>query len=466
MKPLAMPHDSQAETAVLGSVLLDSECWAVAAELLRAGDFYVPRNGEVWRAMAALMKSGSAIDMVLLTSQLRQSGRLEQAGGEEYLFELTAVIPTVEHTEQMAKRVAELATIRDVVRVALGVAQEGSGSIEDVADYLDRATIVIGLVTERRVGQVQVAMLGELLHESYAELARRQSQGQTLIGHATGYTDLDHSLGGFASGDLIVLAGRPGMGKTALANGLKLGVARNSGMTVLSLELEMNREQISHRVFSSETDVDLQRLRKVQLAHAEFSRLANAAERLTDLPVAVITRRDTKISELRTAARKLGRERGGLSMVVVDYLQLVRPERREQNREIEVAGITKALKSLAGELDCPVVALSQLNRGLESRSGNDKRPRLSDLRESGAIEQDADTVLFIHRDDQRSSDPVPDDIAEIIIGKQRSGAVGVVRLRWVKEFTRFENLYAPAVAQAELGYDNSSNGNARGERWQ
>jgi replicative DNA helicase len=455
---LAQPHDLQAETAVLGCVLLDQECWSVASEVLREGDFYAPANFEIFRAMQQLVKAGSAIDFELLKGQLRQSGQFERAGGDEHLLSLTDVIPTLEHVEHLAKRVRDLATIREVMQVAMRLAAEGGSAIDDVADYFDRAGSVLAEICERRSNHtLEVTPLRDLLDQGYAELIRRQSAGETLLGYATGFATIDHVLGGFVPGDLIVVAGRPGSGKTAFANALKLGIARSSRRQVLSLELEMNKQQLTHRVFAHEALIDLRRIRAAKLAPSEFSRLAHTADKAGELPIEIITRRETKISELRATARKLVRTRGPLGLLVVDYLQIVRPERREDKREQEVSAICASLKSLAGELDCPVLALSQLNRSVESRPGADRRPRLSDLRESGAIEQDADTVLFLHREELYDRNTTDKGIAELIIGKQRSGAVGTIRLRYIGEYTRFDDLadLAEQSRQAQLGYDDA-----------
>jgi replicative DNA helicase len=305
-----------------------------------------------------------------------------------------------------------------------------------------------------------VMYLADALSESYSALGQRQANGQTLLGYSTGIDELDHMLGGFSPGDLIVLAGRPGTGKTALANALKLGVAQSAKRSVLSLELEMSVEQLSHRVLASESGVPLRRIRAATLDHRELGELARTADRLSQLPIGIIVRRDTRISELRAQARRITRQQGPLGLIVVDYLQIATAERHETHREREIAQITASLKSLAGELHVPVLALSQLNRSVESRTGADRRPRLSDLRESGAIEQDADTVLFIHREELVNPNTDEKGIAEIIVGKQRSGPTGFVKLRWVRELTRFESLY-PSERQGELGFDeHASNGRA------
>ena len=460
---LHFPHDLEAERAVLGAVLLDpAECWQVASEELRASDFYATRHAEIWRAMAALMKAGGAIDLVLLRSQLLMAGTLEQAGGDEYLVGLTDTIPTTTHTAQTAKRVHELALVREVMRAALRIAEEGGEPIGDVDDYLDRASHVLAGVCETRSSRLAVTSLEEALHASYSDLAQRQQSGQALLGHATGLHLLDRSLGGLVPGDLIVIAGRPGMGKSALANRIKLGVARSTGRAVLSLELEMTGQQLAHRMLAAEGGIDLRRIRSAKLSAHELGNLAATADQLARLPIYFIERRDTRVSELRREARRAVRQHGPLGMVVLDYLQIAPPESRAAHREREVAEVSAALKSLAGELNCPVLALSQLNRGVESRTGADRKPRLSDLRESGAIEQDADTVLFIHREEVYNRDTDLKGIAEVIIAKQRSGPIGTLRFAWRSEFTAFENLeHEDGPTQESLDYEQPrSNGRA------
>lgn len=449
-------HDREAERAVIGAVLLDaSECWPAASEVLRGSDFHDPKHAVIWRAFDALMQASSAIDLVLLHSELLTTGKLEAAGGDEYLLGLNDTIPTPENTTLMAKRVRELSLVREVQRVAWRLAGEASEPIADIADYLDRAASSLAHVCEQRRSGLDVTYIADALSDSYTKLAQRQVSGETLLGHSTGIDDLDHAIGGLAAGDLIVLAGRPGTGKSALANMIKLGVARATGKPVLSLELEMSLEQFSHRVFSSESGVNLRLIRAATLGSHDLGCIARAADHVSRLPIAILVHRDTRISELRTVARRIARQQGPLSLIVVDYLQIARAERHENNREREIASITSALKSLAGEMHCPVLALSQLNRGVESRTGSDRRPRLSDLRESGAIEQDADTVLFIHREEIYDRNTPDKGIAEIIVGKQRSGPTGTIRLRWVKELTRFEALQGQQQ-QSEFAYEQAN----------
>jgi len=460
---LHFPHDDHAERGVLGAVLLDpNECWHVASDQLRVSDFYAPRHAEIWRAMAALVKSGGAIDLVLLRSQLLLTDKLEQAGGDEYLIGLTDTIPTTAHTAQMAKRVHELSLVREVMRASLRIAEEGAEPIDDVDDYLDRASHVLAGVCETRASKLNVTTLPDVLDESYSDLARRQQAGQSLLGHPTGLHLLDRATSGFVPGDLIVLAGRPGMGKTALANAIKLGIARSTKRAVLSLELEMTGQQLAHRLLAAEGSVDLRHIRSAKLTAQELQDLAITADELSRLPIFFIERRDTRISELRRAARRVVHQHGPLALVVIDYLQIARPEKRDSNRAQEVSEISGALKSLAGEFGCPVLALSQLNRKVESRHGAERRPILSDLRESGAIEQDADTVLFIHREELYDASTPDKGIAEVIIAKQRSGPLGTLRFAWRSEFTAFANLaYAEHDRQESLGYDEQPRSNGR-----
>jgi len=463
---LHLPHDAAAERAVLGSALLDPECWVAAAEVLRSSDFYDPKHATTWRAMEALSKTGVTLDKLLVRSQLLTSGMLEQAGGDEYLAELGEHIPTTENTVRLGKRVQQLSIVRRVQMAAMRLADEGSQPIADLDDYIDRASTVLASLCHQRGSDLDVIPLADALDEAYARLVQRQSVGQSLLGHSTGLIDLDHAIGGLTPGDLIVLAARPAMGKTALCNTLKLGVARSTQHPVLSLELEMTREQLSHRVLSTESGVDMRRIRAAALSGHDMGDLARTADELGRLPVFFIDRRGTKISALRKAARRLVASRGPLSLITVDYLQIAKAERREERREREVSDISAQLKTLAGEMNCPVLALSQLNRGVESRS--DKRPMLSDLRESGSIEQDADTVMFLYRDEEYHPKTTQEPgIAEVIVAKQRSGPTGTIKLRWVKELTRFQDVTASDLrgTQAEMAYGQGhSAGSSNGAR--
>lgn len=457
-------HDAHAERAVLGAAMVDAECALTVREMLRAADFYEPKHATIFNAIETLAKSGLAVDTLLVRSQLHTAGMLEQVGGEEYLMELAEHIATADSTVRLSKRVQQLAMVRRVEIAARRLAEEARQPIEDLDDYLDRASSVISSVCRHRGADLEVISLADALHEAFTDLAQRERSGEALLGVATGFADLDHAIGGLTPGDLIILAARPAIGKTALATAIKLGVARSTGRPVLSLELEMTRQQLAHRVMSIESGVELRRIRAATLSKQDLSDIARSADNASKLPVHFIEKRGVKISELRKAARLHAATNGPLALITVDYLQIAKAERREEQRDREVSEITGALKSLAGEMSCPVLALSQLNRKVESRT--DKRPMLGDLRESGAIEQDADTVLFLYRDEVYNPDTPDAGIAEVIIGKQRSGPIGTVRLRWSKELTRFQSLFPdapdePEEPQGKLSHVSNGRSNGR-----
>lgn len=449
---LTFPHDLPAERALLGCCLVDPDCWRAAADAVDSGDFYAPRNAEIWRAMRALTRSGGAIDTVLLRGQLESTGKLDLAGGDEYLLQIGDVVPTVQHAEQLALRIRDLGLIRGVQRACLRLAAEGGEPIDDIPDYLDRASTALGRVCDRRVSGMRSTKLVDALHAEYGILTERSKRGASLLGHSCGLKQLDDFICGFVPGDLIVLGARPGHGKTALAAVLKLGIARSTGLHVLSLELEMLQQQLIHRLWSSETGIELRRIRSANVLHNEMTAIARISNDLAKLQVSFVAQRGTRLSDFAREARRISRE-SRLGLIVVDYLQLARTTVRSASREQEISEISRELKSMAGEFDVPVVALSQLNREVEKRGAN-KRPQLSDLRESGAIEQDADTVLFLHREELYNPNTPDRGFAELIVAKQRSGALGTVRLRWLREYTRFEDADEPMQdPQRGLGYE-------------
>jgi replicative DNA helicase len=438
---LAFPYDDHAERALLGCILLaSSDCWDVAADHLRASDFYASRNAAVWRAMAALAQTGSAIDTTLVRGQLSQSGQLEKAGGDEYLLSLTDTLPTVSAAEDYAKRIQKLSTVREVMRAALRLAVEGSKPIEDIDDYFDRASTALGRICERGTDTLVAESMRTILDRSIVELERRQKMGGGLLGHATGITSLDNVIGGFCPGDLIIVGARPAMGKTAFANKLKLGLAVSTRRPVVAFELEMTKEQFGHRTLSSESNVPLSRIRFAKFDSYELETIKHTGTKLAPVPVFICEKRAMRVSEMNAVLRKIQREHGSVAAVTVDYLQLAHGDNHTQQREQEVAEVSRALKTMAGEFRCPVIALSQLNRGLENRPADERRPRMSDLRESGAIEQDADIIFGLYRDEVYNRNTDHPGIAEVIILKQRSGALGTVRLRWAKEFARFDDM--------------------------
>lgn len=441
MREPTMPHDANAERVVLGGVLLENEAWHAVSEL-HPSDFYVDRHAEVFKAMRMIERAGMPIDTTTLRNQLATSGKLDAAGGDEFLLALTDTIPTVSNIEAHARIVHDLATAREVRRTALRIAEEAGGAIEDMSDFLDRASTILGRVVDRRSRvKSQFVRLGDATFDEFEILRARKDRGETAIGHLTGFHRLDDQLGGFAPGDLIVVGARPGMGKTAFVNECKLGIARTSGRRVLSFELEMTRQQLVHRVWAAHAEINLRRIRAAALAESDFAAIAEASEELGKLGIDFVFQRSLKVDELSRAASRYQREHGDIGLIVVDYLQRVQPSRRMGSRDEEVGEVAKGLKTLAGEFNCPVVAVSSLNRSVEKEQ--DKRPKIADMRASGEIEFEADTILLLYRDEVYNPNTPKQGIAELNIGKQRSGENNVVvELKFTKEFTRFENIDA------------------------
>jgi replicative DNA helicase len=432
------PHNLVAERAVLGGILLENDAYDPVQAAVGERDFYKDAHSLIWQAMVELRRDGEPIDTVTLRNALQAAGKLERVGGDEYLLALTDTIPTIANIEAHARIVRSCAVQRALIHACHEIAAEGYAGVEDVAGFCDRAQRVIAAAAARRGHQLTARRLGAAMEAEYRALAERQARGETVQGYRTGFHDLDDALGGLVPKDLIILAARPAMGKTALANEMRIAVARINNKPVVSLELEMSEQQLTQRTMSTEAGVPLRRIRAAAVTHDELRALAVSCNEVDKLPIWFVEQRGAKLSEFKRAAAAVQREHGGLGLITVDYLQIAGAERERDVREQEVSQLSRDLKSMAGEFGCPVLALSQLNRGLESRQ--DKRPMLGDLRESGAIEQDADTVLFLYRDEVYNPNSNDKGIAEVIIAKQRSGPIGCVRLAWTKEMTRFANI--------------------------
>ena len=425
------------ERIVLQCALHSADLWAIARDTVQPDHFYGQQHGEIWAAALAVDATGATPDLKAVTVQLELSGQLNRAGGREYLSSLTDVIPITSVLEHHGKRIADLSSVRALQAAALEIAQEASEPVEDTGSLLDRAEVAIGKVCERGGQAGQAVHITVAIDEVVKRIVRQAEEGRPA-GHKTGVTGLDWYLGGMVPGELVVLAARPGMGKSALAGAIGEGVARYNGMPVLVSSLEMARELWALRMLSAEAGVDSQKMRAARLSREDWSAIHRSADELGRLGIYIDDRTDANVLDFRREARRLKSRLGKLGLVVVDYLQLAQSIDDDRSREREVAIVSRGLKALAKELHVPVLALSQLNRRVDDR--NDKRPQLSDLRESGAIEQDADTVLFIYRDDVYDRESEDKGTAEIIIGKQRSGPTGWFRMLFRREYTRFENL--------------------------
>jgi len=432
------PHSLEAERAVLGGILLDNDAMNVVTQVLDAEAFYSEANAQIYEAMTTLFSAGKPVDTVTVREELVTRGRLQAVGGDEYVLELTNTIPTVANIESHAKIVREKAIIRRLILACHEVAAKGYGDYGDPEEFLDQTERAVFNVAKERL-RSPYEHIKPVVMRTFTEIHEAAQRGERITGLTTGFKELDEKTAGMHPGDLIIIAGRPGMGKTAFAVNIATNAAR-TGATTAVFSLEMPKEQLVRRMLCSEARVDGSRMRSGQLAREDWPKLANAAGVLSELPLFIDDTPGLTVMELRGKARRLKSD-SGLRLVVVDYMQLMRSGNRHDSREQEISEISRSLKFLAKELSLPVIALSQLNRGVESRGVKDKRPQLSDLRESGAIEQDADTIVFIYRDEVYNRDnPDSRNRAEIIIGKQRSGPVGTVHCAFFSEYTRFDNL--------------------------
>ena len=440
------PQSLEAEQATLGAMLMEREAIARVVDLLDPDDFYSPQHQLLYRAIVDLFNEGEPVDLVTLQARLQDRGHLEQVGGTSYLVELQDAAPTAAAVNHYAKIVREKATLRSLIRAAdeiRSLAQ--SAGDEDVETIVDRCEQEIFAVGERTITPA-FTPIRVLLGETYDRIDEMQESHRPGTGLLTGYDDLDSLTSGLQASDLIVIAARPSMGKTALAMCIASYVAKTQNKTVAVFSLEMAKEQLALRLLCSEAGVNQQNVRQGYVDRADMDRIAIAASELYKCPIYLDDTPSMNVLEMRGKARRLRAEHG-LDLIIVDYLQLMSGYGRFENRNQEISQVARSLKALARELRVPVVALSQLSRAVEAR-GHPRRPLLSDLRESGSIEQEADVVAFIYRphyygeQELRAAGYSEDDrnIAEVIIAKQRNGPTGTVRLAWVDEFVRFENL--------------------------
>ena len=433
------PHSLDAERAVLGGILLENNALNSATQILGPEDFYSNANRLVFEGMCELFRRGQPVDLVTLRGWLVDRSKLQNAGGDEHLLTLTETIPTVENIEHHAVIVRDKAVVRRLIQRCHEIAARGYGDYGEVNAFVDDAERQIFEVAKESA-RAPYEHIKDVVIRTFEQVTEAAERKERITGLPTGFTKLDRMTAGLKSGELIIVAGRPGMGKTAFGLNVALHACAAREVPVAVFSLEMAKEELARRLLCSEARVDGGRMRTGMLSREDWTRLTSAAGSLTNMSLFIDDTPALSVMELRGKARRLKAEHG-LGLVVVDYLQLMRAGTKVESREKEVSEISRSLKALAKELEIPVVALSQLNRGVESRSGKDKRPQLADLRESGAIEQDADVILFIFREEfYNRDDPELRGLAEVIIGKQRAGPVGIVKCRFFHEYTRFENL--------------------------
>jgi len=439
-----VPHDLYAEQAVLGGVLMSNRAFPALVEILREDDFYSPAHRLIWRAMASLDRDSQPIDLLTVADRLATHGKggtscLDAAGGRAYLGELAAAIVPSANAEYFARRVRDLSMQRGLIAAAAGIIERGYAKGVDVERLIDESEQAIMQVAERRSSDGAIHDAKGLVDMVFRNLELAAQRHEMITGVDTGYTRLNEYLAGFQRSDLIIIAARPSMGKTAFALNLCLNAATRAvdETPVVVFSLEMSKEQLMARLMCVQAEVDLSRFRRGYLDDGDWAKLFDAANVLGRAPIFIDDTPALSVLELRARCRRLKKEKG-LGMVVVDYLQLMRASRHIDSREQEISDISRNLKALAKELDIPVIALSQLNRKVEERSN--RRPMLSDLRESGAIEQDADVIMFIYRDEVYNKESPDKGIAEIILGKQRNGPIGDVRLAFIGPCTKFGDL--------------------------
>jgi replicative DNA helicase len=430
------PHNIEAEEAVLGSLLIDTDAIIRVSTFLQPTDFYVERHGWVYEAVLELHERRQPADLVTLSDELERRGQLDDVGGAAYLTTLMNVTPTSIHVEFYARIVERTAVLRRLIDAAGKIAQLAYQDSDDVEQIVDRAEEIIFGISERRVDR-DLRPIHSVLDQYYDRIEYLYQHQGEIIGIPTGLADLDKLLGGLQRSDMVVMAGRPGMGKTSLGLSIALQAARRWQKRVALFSLEMSDEQLVQRLVSAETGIDSQRLRLGKIEADEWATFYQAIRLLSETSIFIDDTPAISALELRTKARRLHAEHG-LDLLIVDYLKLMRGGSRNENRQQEISFISRSIKALARELNIPVLALSQLSRQVESR--HDKRPMLSDLRESGSIEQDADVVLFIYRDEIYNVDTEFPNIAEIIVSKHRSGPTGIFSVYFKKHLAQFVDL--------------------------
>jgi replicative DNA helicase len=442
------PQNLEAESSVLGGILLENDAVNIVLELLRPEDFYRESHRKVFRAMIELTDRSEPVDLITLSEYLKSRGELDAVGGSAYLASLADFVPTAANIAYYARIVREKSILRSLIRTATDIATRGYEEQGNVEEFLDTAEKVIFDISEKKIKASFVAV-GDMIKDTLKTVERLYERKEMVTGVPTGYEDLDKLTAGLQPSDLIIVAGRPSMGKTAFS----LNVAANAafaGVGVAVFSLEMAKEQLVLRMLCSEARVNNSKVRSGYLAERDFPKLANAAGRLHEALIYIDDTPAISVLELRAKARRLVRDRTKkVGLIVIDYLQLMRGMGGASNREQEISEISRSLKALAKELVVPVIAISQLNRRVEDRG--DRRPMMSDLRESGAIEQDADVIMFIYRDEVYNQNSEEKGKAEIIVAKQRNGPIDTVELTFLNEFMRFEN-YTP---REEFDYEEA-----------
>jgi replicative DNA helicase len=430
------PHNIEAEQAVLGCMLLDADVIPTVTELIKSEDFYRDDHKEICEAIVDLTEKAGPVDIITVSEQLQLRGTLDNIGGLDYLASITGAVPTTANARHYAKIVEEKALLRRLIKAAADISGMSYEASEEAAFVLDRAEKSIFDILQKRSTQ-GFTHIKDVLLETFSRLEELYNSKGFITGIPTGFNDLDFKTAGLQNSDLVLIAARPGMGKTAMALNIAQYAAVQRHVPVAIFNLEMSKDQLVNRMLCSEVMVDSHKMRTGKLEDDDWKKIAQALAPLSEAPIYIDDTPGISVMDIRAKCRRLKLEKN-LGLVVIDYLQLMQGRGKIENRQQEVSEISRSLKILAKELNVPVVTMSQLSRGPESRT--DHRPMLSDLRESGAIEQDADIVMFLYRDDYYNPDTEKKNIAEVIIAKHRNGSTGTVELRWFGEYTKFANL--------------------------
>jgi replicative DNA helicase len=433
------PQNLDAEESVLGAMMLSPGAIGAVSEILDAGDFYRESHAKIFRAALALYAKGEPVDAITLVDELEERGELEDAGGRTRVHELAALVPATANAGHYARIVREMATLRGLIRIGGEIAHLGWERPGETDDLVDRAEQILFELSQSRVSG-EFSHIEDLLKESFERITALYEAGVELTGTPSGFRDLDRITSGFQPGNLIIVAARPSMGKSALALCMGANVAVRHEIPVALFTLEMSKAEVTQRLMCSEAKVESQRLRTGKLAADDWPRLTAACDKLAKAPIFVDDTGSITMMELRSKARRLKSREHDLGLIVVDYLQLMTSGTNPENRVQEVSQISRQLKVLARDLDVPILALSQLSRAVEQR--HDKRPILSDLRESGSIEQDSDVVMFIYRDEYYNEESDQQGLAEVHVAKHRNGPTGSEKLSFLKRYAKFADLAA------------------------
>lgn len=430
------PHSIEAEQSVLGAIIMDQEAVVIASEILRPTDFYRPDHQEIYSAILDLYTSNNPVDLITIQNRLTEKGVLEQVGGISYLAELATIVPTSAHIKQYAKIVEDKAVLRRLIKAGQEITAKSYTGEEEIPDIIGFAEKQVFDIMQNRHSE-DFSHVSEIIVTSIDKIEQAHVNQGSITGVPTGFIDLDYKTAGMQPSDLILVAARPSMGKTAFSLNVIQSAAIKNKKKVAVFSLEMSKDQLVNRMLCAEAMVDAQKVRTGNLEPADWDRIARAIPNITGADIFIDDTPGISVMEMKAKCRRLKMDKG-LDLIMIDYLQLMSGSSKSDSRQQEISEISRSLKALAREMSAPVIALSQLSRACEARA--DHRPMLSDLRESGAIEQDADVVMFLYRDEYYHPDSEKKGIGEVIIAKQRNGPTGTVELIWLGQYTKFANM--------------------------